>query len=143
MNTYKLYTEGYLWPGVIAIKYFTITVGLAPHTVARERLAAFPPGQTDPPHFERACAAARRCSVGRHDGRDDLNGVIYDDSMTKVTTSGHQASKGGFSSFFYKGREGCAYSPIGLCHQNNRLLQKFGEGEKEGTTEKGEILMHC
>ena len=33
-------------------------------------------------------------------------------------------------------------SPIGLCHQNNRLLQKFGEGEKEGTTEKGEILMH-
>ena len=31
------------------------------------------PGQADPPHFERARAAADAAGEGRHDGHDDLN----------------------------------------------------------------------
>ena len=51
-----------------------VRVGAARHW----NRSALPPGQADPPHFERACAASRRCS-GRSSRHDDLN------VMTMVT----------------------------------------------------------
>ena len=35
--------------------------------------APYPQRQADPPHFERARAAAHAAGEGRHDGHDDLN----------------------------------------------------------------------